>query len=86
MSTTIIPGNESLKKLIRDYEYNCLLRIKVPKGTIGIPIKYMNRYSLLKEYEVLLWPEIKLKIGIKHIKIQKTKPFFLRIIECQIIN
>jgi len=40
----------------------------------------------LKEYEVLLWPGTKIKIDKKGIKIQKTKPFFLRIIECQIIN
>jgi len=86
MSTTLIPENESLEKLISDNGYNCLLRIKVPKGTIGIPIKHINRYSLLKEYEVLLWPGTKIKIDKKGIKIQKTKPFFLRIIECQIIN
>lgn len=86
ISTTLIPGNESLKKLISDNSYNCLLKIKVPKGTIGIPIKYMKKYSLLKEYEVLLCPEVKLKVDRKRIRIRKAKPFLFKYFECEIIN
>lgn len=51
MSTSLLPVSSSIHKLIKDYNYDCLLRIYVPKGTPGIPIIFNNNQTRLKEYE-----------------------------------
>ena len=50
LSTSLIP--EKLAEFRNIFKYNCLLKIKIPKGTKAIVIQFSK--TRLKEYELLL--------------------------------
>lgn len=62
LSTTLIPENESLNLLIKNENYNAIMKIHVPKGANGIPLKFCDEQTKLQEYEMLFSPGQKLKL------------------------
>ena len=62
MSTTLLPDNKSLKKLIKQYNYNLIMKIYIPKGIEGVPIKFSNLQTSLSENEVILTSGQKMKL------------------------
>ena len=61
ISTTCIKNNAGIRELIWGNNYNSVFKIAVKKGTPCIPVGN-NPNSLLKEYEIILKPQSKLRI------------------------
>lgn len=81
LSTTLLPDTEGMRKLVKEHRYNCILKIYIPKGTSGVPIKFNNKQTILNEHEFLFLPNTRLKIigGKFNLKIFKT------IYECNMV-
>jgi len=62
MSTTLLKNSCAIKQLINRNKYNILFKINVPKGTNCIPILWTSKHSNLQEFEVILEPNLKLKL------------------------
>jgi len=65
LSTTLLPFSEDIYKLRNDRGYQILLKLNVPKGTNGMPIKYDRKHSAIEEYEVILDFGLKLEFKRK---------------------
>ncbi len=80
ISTTCIKNNAGIRELIKENKYNSVFKIAVKKGTPCIPVGN-NPNSLLKEYEVILKPQSKLRIiKVKWYLFSKIR----REIECEL--
>lgn len=79
LSTTLI--SELLYDFAKTKEYDCLLKIYVPKGTQGAYVSLKNPLSKLNEQEVLLAPNLMLEIVKVHHRLKKTI-----LIECRVVN
>lgn len=73
ISTTLLKNSYAIKRLINQNKYNILFKINVPKGTNCIPILWNSKQSNLQEFEVILEPNLKLKL------IKTRKKFFSKI-------
>lgn len=62
MSTTLLPTCYGIKNLIYKNRYNMVFIINVDKGTPCIPILWAPSLSKLYEYEIILHPQLKLKL------------------------
>ncbi|MGM9850335.1 MAG: hypothetical protein ACI31V_05520 [Bacilli bacterium] len=81
ISTTCLKKTEGIKKLSNERKYDTLLKIRVKKGTKCIPIGN-NPNSLLREYEVILKPQSKIRI----LKIRKSILSRIKYnIECELL-
>jgi len=67
MSTTLLKNSWAIKRLINNNGYNILFKINVPEGINCIPILWSSKQSNLQEFEVVLEPNLKLKL----VKIKK---------------
>lgn len=59
-STTLL--QEQLVQFGKDDRCNCVLKLYLPKGTHGAYVSFKEDWSLLREYEFLLPPNMKFKI------------------------
>lgn len=81
ISTTCLKKTEGIMKLINERKYDTLLKIRVKKGTKCIPIGN-NPNSVLREYEVILRPQSKIRI----LKIRKSILSKIKYnIECELL-
>lgn len=59
-STTLL--QKQLVQFGKEHRCNCVLKLYLPKGTHGAYVSFKEEWSLLREYEFLLPPNIKFKI------------------------
>lgn len=77
MSTTLVPG--LLREFANEHNYNCLLKLYLPKGTKGAYLKFNN--SKLNEHEFLLPPNATFKLVKKYFSLK-----YRTVYECVLIN
>lgn len=75
MSTTLLPFSKTMEKFNLNSKYKILKKINIPEGTNCVPIRFNTKLSLLKEYEILLPPNIKTKL--KTLKIKRLLPLLI---------
>lgn len=59
-STTLL--RKQLVQFGKEHRCNCVLKLYLPKGTYGAYVSFKEEWSLLREYEFLLPPNMKFKI------------------------
>ena len=78
-STTLV--KDLLKDFAKNRKYNCLLKMYLPKGTVGAYVNYDD--SSLNEQEFLLPPNSKFLLRKKHINFNLSYPV---IYECELVS
>lgn len=77
LSTTLV--SKLLVSFAKKHDYNCLLKIYVPKGTRGAYVSIKHPLAKLNEQEILLPPNSQMEIVKVH---RFSNPF---LIECKIV-
>lgn len=80
MSTTLCPLSNGMLELIKRHKYNCLIKLYVPKGIPGVPIKFNDEQTYLNEYEFLFPPDLSLIVIKKYFSFKYLKMIY----ECKI--
>lgn len=82
LSTSLLPYCNGMKSFQENYKAKCLLKIYIPKNSVGIPLLFDSKQSNLKEFEVLFPNNSRLKIIKKRINIKQGAPC----VECELLR